>query len=165
MLRICAKIINRLSFSKKGRGNSKGFTLIEIMISLAVGVSLGAVTLGLFFQSFEMRRRANDIMRASFVAENIMDVVKAKYRPETGEGALPGFEKYKYRFEIEEIEVDLIKKAQEIMGTGFSSEETSKALDNMPGTGLIFKMLRYEVTVTYDNEKYQLEFYRGQGVF
>lgn len=168
MLKICRIKINQILGKKNSKLKSKkGFTLIEIMISLAVGVSLGAVTLGLFFHSLDLRHRADGILRASFVAENIMDAIKAKYQPETGEGVLPGFEQYKYNYVIEEVEVDLVKKAEEIMGTSFQAdEETSQALDSMPGTGLIFKMLRYEVVVKYgDNQKYQLEFYRGQGVF
>ncbi len=158
----------RIPFSRR-TGLKKGFTLIEVMISLAVGVSLGALTLGLFFQSLDLRKRAADISRASFVAANVMDAVKAKYKPETGEGVLPGFEFYPYKYLIEEIEIDLVKKAQEIMRGGETSkqtgEERSKDLEEMPGTGMIFKMLHYEVTVLYYQKEYKLEFYRGQGVF
>ncbi|RME89664.1 MAG: hypothetical protein D6767_08115, partial [Candidatus Hydrogenedentota bacterium] len=85
------------------------------------------------------------------------------------------FPSFSYKWEIKKIELDLAKmlsgESEGEEDAEHSKAQISKylkerALSRETVTGAVFKMLKYEVTVFYGNNKnYHLVFYRGLGVF
>lgn len=83
--------------------NSSGFTLLEIMVALAI-LATGIVTvLELFGGSLRLGSKASQRTQAVIYAQNVMDRVLAKERLEDGEdsGELPGG--YRWQVRVQEV--------------------------------------------------------------
>lgn len=150
----------------------KGFTLIEIMVALGVlGAVLGMI-LNVLMKGLSMRQDSADIVRATFLAEEKMNEIKAIMRTESNKGEFEAFPSYSYEYDITEETLDLAKLAEDFGAEDrlASSEELKYLRDRSGGekstTGMVFKMLKYYVVVNYpSNKKFDLTFYRGLGIF
>jgi len=83
--------------------NARGFTLLEIMVALAI-LATGIVTvLELFGGSLRLGSKASQRTQAVIYAQNVMDRVLAKERLEDGEdsGEFPGG--YRWQAQVQEV--------------------------------------------------------------
>jgi general secretion pathway protein I len=91
---------------RTGRNLSAGFTLLEVMVALAI-LALGLVTvLELFAGSLRIAVKSSRHTQAAIYAQNVMDRVFARSRLEDGEtsGEFPGG--YEWRARVRELRPD-----------------------------------------------------------
>jgi len=150
----------------KKRKNKLGFTLIEIMMALALlGTFLGSY-LYLITDGLDKKKKAEELNVSVFLAKLKMDEIKKLRKPDEQSGKFEKFNKdYSYHYLIEEIEVDLMEMAGE-MNDNSENNKTKEYLkehgkNNETQTGAIFKMLHYKVTIKSYRNKYFIDFYRG----
>ena len=74
----------RRDLSLSGRGNSDGFTLLEVMVAIAIlGTALVSL-LSLHHQSMQSVIRAQDMTRASMLAQAVMTEAELERFPDLG---------------------------------------------------------------------------------
>jgi len=92
--------------NRREHSNAQGFTLLEVMVALAI-LALGMVTvLELFAGSLRIGVKASRHTQAAIYAQNVMDRVFAQSLLEDGEtgGEFPGG--YAWRARIQEVHLD-----------------------------------------------------------
>ncbi len=153
------------------RNRLKGFTLIEIMVAIALFSAVFGSISYMVISAMSARKNAADLTRAVFLARQMMNTIKTRRDTASDQGDFQAFPGYKFKYEIKEIEVDLNKLADLTGGAIDNVEDDRTAFLEERGqtqdtaTGAIFKMLQYVVVVTYGNkDEYKLEYYRGMGV-
>jgi general secretion pathway protein I len=114
--------------------SEKGFTLLEVMIALAI-LALGIVTvLELFSGSLHIGVKASRLTQAAVYAQNIMDRAFAQTRLEDGDdsGEFPGG--YTWRARIQEIRPD---------------DDSSRLQPNRPNQTDLFHLKEIEVRISW----------------
>jgi general secretion pathway protein I len=114
---------------------SKGFTLLEVMVALAI-LGLGIVTvLELFSGSLHIGVKASRHTQAAIYAQNIMDQLFARTTLEDGEdgGEFPGG--YTWRARIQEIHPD---------------EDRARLQPDRPSQTDLFHLKKIEVQIRWD---------------
>lgn len=160
----------------KRRLSQKGFTLVEIMVSLALFATIMASSIGLISKSIEYRVKSQDLNNAVFLAQQQLNSIKTISDEKSDSGSYDSFPGFSYEYEIKEEEIDLMALAESMLGDGASQmfdpsamatilgEKNSSGTENL-NTGPLFVMLHYQVTITYNqNQKYKLDYYKGIGL-
>ncbi|MCX7632573.1 MAG: type II secretion system GspH family protein [Turneriella sp.] len=157
--------------TKAKRQKKHGFTLVEVLMALAVTGSVSGLIIASIVNAMAMRQKALSLNKAVILAKKKMHEIKVLNKTDSGEGDFPEMPGYRYRYTIREQELDLQKIADE-MGAGkavadsaaakYFKERTSSARS---ATGLTFKLLHFRVEVFWsDKDSYALDYYRGLGI-
>jgi general secretion pathway protein I len=153
------------------RKRKSGFTLIEVLMALAITASLTGMLISSVVSAMAMRQKALSLSRAITMAKKKMHEIKSFNKTDSGSGPFPGVPGYTFAYVISEQELDLQKIADQL-GAGDMLDKSPAAKyfkeHNSTGksaTGLSFKLLHFHVEVTYlEKEKYTLDYYRGLGI-
>lgn len=150
-----------------------GFTLLEVLVSATLFAGIVGSSLGLLSAAAHQRYKADELKTAVSLARQKMNSIKASRKVMSDRGDFETFAGYQYEVSIEEEEIDLAKMAEQ-----YTSDEEENSDDPMQNylaeqgllsqtvTGAVFKMLKYNVTVSYSNNRsFTLTFYRGLGVY
>ena len=136
------------------------------------GVGLGGV-LTLFSQTAVVKKGAEELNKAIFLARQKMNEIKIKNSDTSEDGKFKAFPGYSFKYEIKTEEIDFSGVGQEggdDEGSTSNSSTSSKArkyleennLISETVTGQTFPMRKYLVTISYgDGKTYKLEYYRA----
>jgi general secretion pathway protein I len=165
-------IKKKLFYSKK----EQGFSMIEIMVALALFATIMGSSLGLISKSIEYRVKGQDLNKAVFLAQQQMNSIKIFNDEKSDQGEYESFPGFSYEFEIKEEEIDLMAMAESMLGEGASEMMDPSAMATVLGqknnsgdknlnSGPLFVMLHYRVTITYNEiQKYSIDYYKGIGL-
>ena len=149
------------------KNNRKGFTLIEVAIALALAAAAMVSTYQMISQGLRMQRQAVTITNAVFLAKIKMTQLDSAPKLETtsSEGDIPGYTGYRFKTEIKEEEMDLLKLAEQggekkkktnpedLLGTNPNAkmDEYMKKRGKAQGakTAGLIKVYRVKVTISY----------------
>ncbi|MBL8035190.1 MAG: prepilin-type N-terminal cleavage/methylation domain-containing protein [Leptospiraceae bacterium] len=153
------------------RKRRAGFTLIEVLMAMAVTAMMTGLLISSVVNAMAMRQKALSLNRAITLAKKKMHEIKALNKTDSGQGEFPNMPGYRFDYVIREQELDLQKIADEL-GAGKEVANSAAAkffkernASTKSATGLTFKLLHFHVTVIYnEKEKYELDYYRGLGI-
>ncbi len=147
--------------------NSKrGFTLLEILISIGLfGVIMGML-LGLLASSLTYRSRAAVLRQSTFLAESKMNELLTQSEEKSDKADFTDYPGYSFETQIKEEPLDIEK-----LLTGVSPEESKEPTvagyyqdraSSESTTGLDIKMLHYMVRIFFkEKQMTELEYFRG----
>ncbi len=94
--------------------NKKGFSLIEVVIALAIASFAMAETYALISRGMYLQRQSISLTNAVFLAKIKLAQIDATPKLETtsSKGEIPGYVGYKYEVDIKEEELDLLKLSE-----------------------------------------------------
>jgi len=90
----------------RGRGTSRGFTLLEVMLAFVVFALSFATVLEIMAGSMRSVRRASDETEVALFAQSIMDLVGTEIPIEEGQFDGTGMDHYQWRLDIYLYEVN-----------------------------------------------------------
>ena len=149
----------------------RGFTLIEVLMAMAITASMTGLLITSVVNGMAMRQRALSLNRAITMAKKKMHEIKALNKSDSGRGDIPGSPGYRFEYSIREQELDLQKIADELgAGSAVANSAAGKYFKERnasakSATGLTFKLLHFHVEVIYnEKETYALDYFRGLGI-
>lgn len=153
------------------RKRRRGFTLIEVLMAMAITATMTGLLISSLVNAMAMRQKALSLNRAITLAKKKMHEIKALNKTDSGHGEFPNVPGYRFDYVIREQELDLQKIADQ-MGAGKEVADSAAAKyfkernsSSKSATGLTFKLLHFHVEVTWnEKDKYALDYYRGLGI-
>ncbi len=143
--------------------SSSGFTLIEVMIAMSLfGAVFGSIGY-LLISAMDTRGDAIILHRSTLLAKKQMNKIKQVLKETSEEQKIEGFPNYRYHYEIQKKEIDLLNYAslQDEQENNSFSVRSNEAENRESVTGGIIKVLHYQVTIQHkSNLKYTLNYYR-----
>lgn len=150
--------------------SSKGFSLLEIMIAIAIfGVIMGMM-LSILSRSLDFRHRAKIHRQSILLAQVKMNEILTTTDERSDNGEFESHPGFSFKTTITEFPIDLeslmMGEIKESEGSGEKSEVADyyaeHGTDDVATTGLEIKMLHYNVEIIYNEKKqYYLDYYRG----
>ena len=141
----------------------QAFTLIEILIAIAIAAAVMGMVIYTIMASMELRKKAIYLNTAIFLAEKKMNEIKSKDDLPDEQGEFPENKGYSFAYSMKEVDYDpfsgLIssEKSSSDIQQQYRESKTSSL-----STGLSFKMKQYNVNIYYNEKKiYSLESLRG----
>jgi len=148
----------------------KGFTLIEVLMTLALVSSVSGFIIAGALQALKMRQKAISLNRAIYLCKQKMHEIKSLNKTDSGKGEYPSSPGYRFEYVIRDQELDLQKIADSLgAGKAVESSPAAKYFKERSGgakstTGIAFKMMHFHVSVQWaEKESYELDYYRGLG--
>lgn len=108
----------------KKKGSQKGFTLLELLVAVAILAVVVVPILNAFLTSVNINAKAKDKQRATIAAGNVMEDIKSKSAEELFSDA--SFKKKGERYEKTQVEI-VDKQAYTVVSTLDASQKTKQS--------------------------------------
>jgi len=150
----------------------KGFTLIEVIVALSLAAVILSGSVYNVLAAISLRNDAQDLYNAMFLAEQVLNQISVKDKPESGNGEFENYPGYTYEYLVEEEDVDIFslfsqveeaeeKKKEEGDLGGFEALIAESGSDLSILSGVTIAALSYKVIVYFGDRSYELKTQKG----